>query len=207
LVSFCWATTVMSWCLSHALWRGLIHSSFNSHINADLLVQLLLCLIFSIACSLPLFCILEALLYQRPVNLELRRLVFAPGRMLISACAFVGVLFLLLPAFGIFQCSLYSPEFAMLDELARDCILLAPLPVCLATFAVPLMLNAHVLIGHRAAKLAGDYALLTSQTFGVAGLEGVADERLHDLVSLALTIGDLDKGNLLSKLLLERAEN
>jgi Flp pilus assembly protein TadD len=204
LLSSCWAATVMNWCLSHELWRGLIHTSPN--IRTDLLLSLLLCLIFSIACSLPLFCILEALLYQRPVNFDLRRFVFAPGRMLISVCAFVGMLFVLLPAFGIFQCSPYSPEFAMLDELMRVSIALATIPASLAALAVALMLNAHVLFGDRATKLADDYTLLTSPTFGFAGLEGVSDTHLHDLVALALTVGDLEKGDLLSMLLMRRAE-
>jgi tetratricopeptide (TPR) repeat protein len=202
VVSFLSASFVMNWFISQSLWKGELNWTNSWLLNE--LSPLFLYSILSIACTLPLFWLFESFLYRRK-NAAYFRNGLPNSGILIHTFNFTALLLLLLPVISLFLCSPTSFEYQHLRDLFLVLVAISMFPAGSAGFTVA-SASLHVVFGQRGETLANNYKLMMSPSFGIAGLDGVAEERLHDLVDLALTVGDLEKGDLLSQLLLERAE-
>jgi tetratricopeptide (TPR) repeat protein len=202
LISISWAGCVMTWCMSHALWKGQLN--WSNMLGLNELSALVLYAVIAIVSTGPILWILKSFIQRKIVFAGNWKPVLGTG-FLFRTFAFAVPVLWLLPLIGLFVYSYTSTEYELLQDLLKINAAFSIIPLSLAGLAVA-ALTVHVVVGPRAQKIAKDYKLLASSTFGITALETLADERLNDLVDLALTVGDLEKGDFLSKLLMRRAE-
>ncbi len=195
LIAILWAGCVLGWCSLHSSWKEDVHWVNCCFLNVRV----------CILCTLPIFYGLQFLNHQKMLSPKFRNMTFGTGA-LFNTFVLAWLLLWLLPSMILLMSPATSIDYWLLKLLTRISVSLSTVASSLAGITLACLAYVHIVVGRHGAKLANDYKLLTSDAFNVNKFATMTDQALHDLTSLALTVGDLEKADLLSQFLLERAE-